>query len=214
MKIDDGIISKIESEAKARFQDLGPSHDWSHVGRVLQTALAMAEKEKADLEIVKIATYLHDIGRKSLKEEDYYHAVEGAKMAREILKNYALSLEQVDNICHCIETHRFRSENIPQTIEAKCVHDADKLDVLGALGIARSYIYLGETMDCVIYLEAEENQASNNRRTNSVQEEYEIKYRHLPEKMLTKTGKSMASERLNYMKSFLDRLENEVQGKL
>jgi len=213
MKISNKIISKIESEAKTYFQDLGPSHDWSHVERVLKTAIEIGKKEKANLDIVKIATYLHDIGRKSLKEGNCDHALEGAKMAKAILKKYDFSKDQVENICHSIETHRFRSDRIPKTIEASCLHDADKLDVLGALGIARSYIYLGETKDCVIYLKAKINSKPQMKRTNSVQEEYEFKYKHLPEQMTTRTGKKIAKERLRYMKSFLDRLEKEVQGK-
>lgn len=144
------VIKKIENLAKKYFVNLGPSHDWSHVERVLKTAVSLAKKEKADIGIVKIATYLHDIGRKDLKEGDYDHAAEGTKMARKILKNYKFSAEQINNICHCVETHRFRNNKVPKTKEAKCLHDADKLDVVGALGIARSYIYLGETKDCVI----------------------------------------------------------------
>ncbi len=129
-----------------------------------------------------------------------------------LYKNYKFSAEQINNICHCVETHRFRNNKVPKTKEAKCLHDADKLDVVGALGIARSYIYLGETKDCVIYLKAKSSRKPAGRRTNSVQEEYEIKYKHLPGKMMTKTGRVMARERVAYMKSFLERLEKEVKG--
>jgi len=207
------VIQKIEKEAHAIFKNLGPSHDWQHVERVLNTAVKIAKKEKADIDIVKIAVYLHDIGRHDLKEKNYDHAIEGAKMARKILKKYPISEEQVENICHCIEAHRFRNENKPVTKEAKCVHDADKIDNIGAIGIARSYIYLGETMDCVLYMKAKKEKKPDKRKTNSVQEEYEIKYKHLPKKLTTKTGREIAKRRVKYMKSYLDTLEKEVFGK-
>jgi uncharacterized protein len=211
--INETMIGEIEKEARSQFKELGPCHDWSHVERVLKTAVFIAKKEGADERIVRIASYLHDIGRKKLKEPNYDHAVEGAKMARKILGKYALTQEETDNICHCIETHRFRNDMVPKTREAMCLHDADKLDVLGALGIARAYIYLGETNDCVIYLKPEEKDAPSKERTNSVQEEYENKYKHIPERMMTRAGKVIAESRLKYMEAFLERLEKEVQGK-
>ena len=207
------MINKIEKEAHHIFKDLGPSHDWQHVERVLKIAITIAKKERANVNLVKIAVYLHDVGRKDLKEKNYDHAVEGVKIAKKILKKYPLSDKQVDNICHCIETHRFRNNRIPKTKEAKCLHDADKIDNLGAIGIARSYIYLGETMDCVLYMKPKKEKKPDKRRTNSVQEEYEIKYKHLPEKLTTKTGKTIAKKRLKYMKSYLDMLEKEALGR-
>lgn len=207
-------IKKIESDAKKLFKNLGPSHDWSHVERVTNTAVAIAKKEKANISVVKVASLLHDIGRHSLKEINYDHAVEGAKMTRRILKKYSqISEKEKENIVHCIESHRFRNNLIPKTKEAKCLHDADKIDALGAVGIARAYIYLGETMDCVIYMKAKKERNPDKRRTNSVQEEYEIKYKHLPGKMLTKTGRNLARKRLKYMRSYLQRLEKEVFGR-
>jgi uncharacterized protein len=214
MKITNQKIKQIKKEAEKHFQNLGPSHDWSHVQRVFQTAVNIAKKEKANVELVKIAVYLHDIGRKSLKEGNYDHAVAGAKMAKGILRKYNFTGRQIDDICHCIETHRFRNNKKPETKEAKCLFDADKLDVLGALGIARSYIYLGEVRDCVIYLKPKKRKSSSKKITNSVQEEYEVKYKHMPEQMMTKTGKIIAKQRLKYMQNFLKRLEREVLGKL
>lgn len=209
---DKQLIEEIESVAKKHFSNLGPSHDWAHVQRVLKNVNLLAKKENANFTIVNIAAYLHDIERKDLKEANYDHAIEGAKLARRILKKYPLTPKQIDNICHCIEVHRYRNSKIPDTIEAKCLQDADKLDVLGAIGIARSYIYLGETRDFVIYLKPEKVKTGSKRRTNSVQEEFEVKYKYLPDKMWTKTGKSIARKRLKYMKDFLDRLEDEVLG--
>ena len=208
-------LGKIEKQAKHLTRNFGPSHDWSHVERVTKRADFLAKKENANRHIVKVASLLHDIGRYSLKEIGYDHAVEGARLAKKILRNYPeISEKDKENIVHSIECHRFRNSLIPKTKEAKCLHDADKLDNLGAIGIARSYIYLGETMDCVIYMKAKKEKNPDKRRTNSVQEEYEIKYKHLPGKLTTAAGRKIARERLKYMQSYLGRLEKEVFGRL
>lgn len=212
MKISDKKIEQIRKEAKKRFKNLGPSHDWSHVKRVLQTAIYIAEKEGFDTDIVKTAVYLHDIGRESLKEKGYDHAVAGAKMAYLILRKHGFSEDKIREICHCIETHRFRNDKIPGTNEAKCLFDADKLDTLGALGIARSYIYLGEMGNCVLYAKPRKRRSPSREMTYSVQDEYEAKYKHLPKQMLTKTGKSLALKRLKRMRDFLGQLEKEALG--
>ncbi len=214
MKISNKKIKQIKEYAEKHFKNLGPSHDWSHVQRVFQTAVNIAKREKANVGLVKVAVYLHDIGRQSLKEGSYDHAVAGAKIVKKILRKYNFTGKQIEGICHCVETHRFRNNKKPETKEAKCLFDADKLDVLGALGIARSYIYLGETRNCVLYLKPRKRKSSSKKTTNSVQEEYEVKYKHMPEQMMTKTGKLIAKKRLKYMQNFLKRLEKEVQGKL
>lgn len=208
------IINNIKNKIKKHFTNISPSHNWTHVERVLNMALKIGKKEKANLDIIKIASYLHDIGRKDLKEKNYDHAIKGAIIASKILKNHKIDQVYINNICHCIKTHRFRSIYKPKTIEAKCIYDADKLDVLGAIGIARSYIYLGETKNGTIYKKSKKKKQADIKRTNSLQEEYENKYKHLPKKMYTKTGKKIAMQRLQYMKSFLKRLEMEVFGKM
>lgn len=212
MKISKKKIELIRKEAEKRFKNLGPSHDWSHVIRVLKTATYIAEKEGFDTNLLKVAVYLHDIGRESLREKNYDHAVAGAKMAEKILRKHGFSNDLIREICHCIETHRFRNNKVPKSNEAKCLFDADKLDALGALGIARSYIYLGEMKNCILYTKPVKRRSMSKKTTFSVQDEYEAKYKHIPGQMFTKTGKSLAEKRLRQMQIFLEELEKEVLG--
>jgi uncharacterized protein len=113
-----------------------PSGDWahgrSHIERVLRTAVEIGKREGADLEIIELSAILHDIFANEEKHsgvEGFRHEVEASKEARKILKTLGLADKTVDAVCHCIESHRKRTGRIqPQTIEAKCLFDADKLD--------------------------------------------------------------------------------------
>ncbi len=135
--IDKKQIDKIEQLAKTYFEDASVCHDWTHVDRVKNLALAIGQKEKVNLEILEIAALLHDIGRKKEfeykgKNEDgtkFCHAYEGVKEAKKLLDGFDIDEKDLENILHCIETHRFRNDNTPQTSEAKVLFDADKLIV-------------------------------------------------------------------------------------
>ena len=141
-------LEAIREEVKEFMTGLPPTHDWMHVERVLQNALHIAKAEGADLEIVELAAILHDIARNKdaadVEGGTCCHAIEGAKMAEEILKRYNYPDDKIKKICHCVRAHRFRDETAPETIEAKVIYDADKLDVLGAIGVSRAYSYAGE----------------------------------------------------------------------
>src|SRR5712692_11838903 len=123
-----------------------PKGDWahgrSHIERVLRIALEIGRREGADLQIIELSAILHDIFANMEKHsgvEGFRHEVEASKEARKILRTLGLADKTVDAVCHCIESHRKRTGRIqPQTIEAKCLFDADKLDCIGAIGIVRS----------------------------------------------------------------------------
>ena len=123
-----------------------PKHDWAHgrnhIERVLKMAIEIGKQERADLEILELATILHDIFQNREAHasiEGFRHETEGSKEARKILTKLGLADRTVDAVCHCIESHRKRSGRTePQTIEAKCLFDADKLDCIGAIGTIRS----------------------------------------------------------------------------
>ena len=123
-----------------------PRRDWahgrSHIERVLRTAVEIGKREGADTEIIELSAILHDIFANKEKHtgvEGFRHEIEASKEARNILKTLGLADRTVDAVCHCIESHRKRTGRIqPQTIEAKCLFDADKLDCIGAIGIVRS----------------------------------------------------------------------------
>src|SRR5437773_793652 len=123
-----------------------PKHEWAHgrnhIERVFKMAIEIGKQERADLEIVELATILHDIFQNREAHasiEGLRHETEGSKEARKILAKLGLADRMVDAVCHCIESHRKRSGRTePQTIEAKSLFDADKLDCIGAIGTIRS----------------------------------------------------------------------------
>lgn len=194
----------------------GPSHDFSHIERVFKLSLKIGSQEKANLRILGIAALFHDLARaeKAGTMGEKCHAIVSAELAGEILKKYE-EPAKIKAICECILTHRYRAGNLPQTMEAKCLFDADKLDSLGAVGVARAYLWLGERGGTV-YVSREQWEKtdfqSNRPEDDSLQREWFIKLRHLQDKLYTSTAKEMAVKRSEIMKNFLATLEREIIG--
>ncbi|MCK4501304.1 HD domain-containing protein, partial [Candidatus Babeliales bacterium] len=140
------IVEQITNRAKEYFSNSKGSHDWEHTLRVYNLCLHIGEKENADMETLKIAAILHDIGREHQDKCNgkVCHAEKGAELSRVLLSKFKISKEKVDNIVHCIQTHRFRGSNVPTSKEAKILFDADKLDSIGAVGIGRAFLFAGE----------------------------------------------------------------------
>jgi uncharacterized protein len=188
---------------------------------VKNLALRIGKKEKADLGILEVAALLHDIGRKDeiRSKGRFCHAEAGARLAKKILKKYEFRQEQIENIAHCIEAHRFRKNGNPQTLEAKIIYDADKLDAIGAMGIGRAFLFAGNAGSNNLYTGNEKKLARSGKyycftKEDSALLEYEVKLRHIKDKMLTKAGKLIAKERHEFMKKFFDRFYLEIEGKL
>ncbi|MDR3237746.1 MAG: HD domain-containing protein, partial [Spirochaetia bacterium] len=141
------LIDLSADYTKIRMKDVRPSHGFDHVQRVLENAKRIAAAEKdADIFIVTAAALLHDIAR---NEEDMSsgkicHAERGAALALDFLLSHGLESGRAGHISRCILTHRFRKNNAPDTIEAKILFDADKLDSIGAIGIGRAFLFAGE----------------------------------------------------------------------
>ena len=121
------------------------AHDASHIFRVLNHALNIAENYEVDMDILVAGCILHDIGRPAqFVNPKLCHAKVGCEMAYQFLRELGWPIEDCEKVKHCILTHRFTESAQPETIEAKILFDADKLDVIGALGIARTLQYEGK----------------------------------------------------------------------
>jgi len=201
------------------------AHDMDHVMRVYRICLEIAKYEKnVDFDVLKAAALLHDIARVKEYQDttgSTDHAVLGAEMAEGILRDLGHPEEKIEKIKHCIISHRFRSSVKPRTIEAKILSDADKLDVLGAIGIARSFMIAGKWGQR-IYLDVplEEYVKENvvNGRIKDIRKhapnlEFELKFKRIPEKLYTKKAKEIAKERLRFMEEFFKRLKEELEGR-
>ena len=205
-------------------------HDWahgrSHIERVLKMAIEIGKQERADLEIVELAAILHDIFQNREAHasiEGFRHETEGSKEVRKILAKLGLADRTVDAVCHCIESHRKRSGRTePQTIEAKCLFDADKLDCIGAIGTIRSaFVSFDHKQE--FYKEVDDIEAYRRRNIrqdgtiidsalHSSNLEYELSLKAVANRMYTETGRRLAKERAAFMDEFYDRLGKEMKG--
>ena len=205
----------IISEAKRYFGDSRPTHDWDHVLRVHNLCMHIGRVEGADLEVLSSAAYLHDVGR-CYEERDISicHAEKGAEISRGILDRTTFPTEFKDAVIHCIRTHRFRDDNVPLTLEAKVLYDADKLDAIGAIGVARAYSYAGEHNQRLIsdFEHDYGSELSVDHSNHSPIKEYRVKLSKIKERMLTSEGKRIAEERDSFMKTYFSRLQKECDG--
>jgi uncharacterized protein len=210
-------IDAIRARAKEFFRTAPPSHDWSHVERTYKLCVKIGKKEKADLQVLKAAALLHDIAR---MEEDVSsgkicHAERSATMAEKILKEVKFPRTKIRQVMHCIESHRFRGIRKPKTLEAKILSDADKLDAIGAIGVARAYAYGGEH-GYRLYGKIPKNyrlQRFKNPRIHNPVIEYHQKLQKIKDRLLTKTGKEIATGRHRFLTMFFKRLFKEIEGK-
>ena len=135
---------EIEAFMRSKMQD--SAHDMHHVYRVLNSALDIASHiDTNDIDALIAACLLHDIGREEqFTDLELCHATIGGEMAYDFLLSLKWSEQRAQHVKECISTHRIRKGNAPQSIEAKILFDADKLDICGAMGIARTLIYGGQ----------------------------------------------------------------------
>jgi uncharacterized protein len=205
------------------------AHDMDHVMRVHNLAMAIARSEAdVDLQVLRAAALLHDIG--GAKEANdpsgqTDHAVVSAEMAELILEELGFAQGKICHIQDCIRSHRYRTDHQPQTIEAKILFDADKLDAAGAIGMARTLAWIGKHK-AKIYKKADideyikENQGGKlngriqDKSKHSPHINYEVKDKFLMDKLHTETAKRIGQERMAFYKEFLDRMEKEVNGEL
>ena len=210
------VIAQVKEEAKSFFTNAKGSHDWEHTQRVYNLCVRIGEKENADMEVLKLAALLHDIGREAQDRVngDICHAERGAALGRELLRKHSIKEEQIDRIVHCIETHRFRNYRAPESIEAKILFDADKLDAIGACGIGRAFLFAGEVGAKLHNKDIDVENTEPYTKEDTAYREFVVKLRKIKDRMLTPQGRRIAAERHKFMAAFFDRLHKEVEGEL
>lgn len=208
------VIETIQGIARGHFAGAKYSHDWEHTERVYRLCMHIGAIEGADLEVLAIAAFLHDIGRahQDTAKGSVCHAEVGAEIARAILGQFPLPADRKDNIIHCVLTHRFRNSHVPETLEARCLFDADKLDAIGAVGIARAYLFAGEVGALLHNPDAVPEETKPYSRDDTGYREYRVKLSRIKERMLTAEGKHMAEERHAFMEEFFERFLKEHEG--
>lgn len=198
-------------EARTLYSGADAVHDFDHVLRVLALAERLAEMEGADLEIVRAAALLHDVARGDESGPDRDHARAGANTARQVLA--AEPHDRVEAVAQAIASHRFRTGPTPTSIEAQVLHDADKLDAIGAIGVARAFAYgrqQGQRLWGEVPTDYAESEASRHHHTPV--HEYHLKLVRIKDRLLTESARRLAERRHAFMVAFYERLEREVRG--
>lgn len=202
-----------EEYMKTCMQD--SAHDVQHIYRVLYAAMEIADYEpEVDYEILITACLLHDIGRKEQFENPgLCHAAVGGEKAYDFLMENGWSRNRAEHVRQCITSHRFRTDNQPESVEAKIVFDADKLDVTGALGIARTFLYKGEVGEPIYTLKEDQSlYLGSSSDQPSFLQEYKKKLEGLYERFYTEHGRKLACERQAAAVGFYDSIVREIQN--
>ena len=216
------IIKQTEENIKNKLSGEGSGHDWWHIYRVWKTALNIGEKEKADLFVVQLAALLHDIAEWKFKggDEDL-----GPKLAKAWLQKMQVEEKTISHVCEIIKDLSFKGAGVKskmKTKEGMVVQDADRLDAIGAIGIARAFLTgqsLGQeiynpNITPEIYRDSKEykKQYTGERKNTTLNHFYE-KLLLLKDLMNTKTAKNLAEGRHKFMEQYLDRFYKEWEGK-
>lgn len=201
------------------------AHDFDHVLRVARLAERIARAEGADVETVRLAALLHDLPAAHEGDRRAAHHMAAAQRARSLLAARGLQPVQIDAVVHCIQAHRYRDRSVrPQTLEARCLYDADKLDAMGATGVARACAFAGAhgsrlwtepvaALDTVLdaALDAARGEGMPTGADYTPVHEYVFKLRRLLDTLHTPTAQRLGAERHAFMAAFFERLDAEMQ---
>ncbi len=199
------MIEEVKKFAREHLDKNDLSHSWPHTERVYMLCVKIGSREEADLEVLKPAALLHDTGMHIDRKN---HEKVGAELAEQVLVGF----EKKEEVVHCIKAHRFSNDTEPETIEAEVLQDADNLDAMGAMGIARTMAHSGAfnrpiytpEKDCEEYDGESESAAAHIRE----------KLLKIKDSLNTETAKKMGEKRHAFMEKYLEKLKREYQGEV
>ncbi len=212
------IVKQAEDYIKEQFSGEGSGHDWWHIHRVRNLALTLGREENADLFIVELAALLHDIADWKFTGGS---TETGGLAAKKWLEEHGVSTEIADEVGTIIATTSFKGsldEKPMPTIEGRCVRDADRLDSIGAIGVARAFAFGGHVgrpmydpdIPAVTYIDFQDYQKSIQSPTIN---HFHEKLLHTVKLMNTESGKKIAHKRHQYMVQFVETFMKEWDGK-
>ena len=208
------LVQNATKFIKEVFQNDFSGHDFFHSMRVYRTAINIAEAEHADMEVVALAALLHDVDDRKLSPM----TAEKKENAARFMRSQNVPESEIRQVCQIIDEVSFKGTDSvrPSTPEGKCVQDADRLDALGAIGIARTFAYGGNHNRAIYDPELPPRTAMNqaqyySSKSTSLNHFYE-KLFLLEGMMNTETGKAIARKRTQYMQEFVDEFLNEWDG--
>lgn len=212
------IILAIEEEIKEQFMNEGTGHDWYHIDRVRKIALHIQEKEGGDRIIIELAALLHDISDHKFNGGDFEL---GGSIARGMLTNLTVDKDIINAVAYIVENVSYKGSGVRDkmnSLEGRIVQDADRLDAIGAIGIARTFAYGGKVGQPIYdpTIPPKENQSLEsyqNDKSHTINHFYE-KLLLIQDRMHTSVGKEMAKERTAYMNGFLLQFYKEWEGEV
>jgi uncharacterized protein len=212
--MDEEFFKKLRSVIKPFFKN-GSGHGFDHTERVYKSAINISEGMDVDLDVVKVAALMHDICR---EEEEYdeieCHAVEGSKKCKNILSELKFPKEKIEKVAYAIKVHRYSKGIIPETTEARILQDADRLDALGAVCIARIFEYGGKRGRPTYNPEDLKNEDLKEEDESSLYHFYKKILKITPDKFYTSRAREIAKGRYKFVENFLSRFIGEWEGKL
>ncbi|MFV8333200.1 HD domain-containing protein [Flavobacterium sp. GSP14] len=210
------LIAKTILFVKEKLNDAEGGHDWFHIERVYKNAVLISKNEVCDTTIVQLGALLHDIADSKFHNGD---ETIGPRVAREFLESENVDEEIITHVVNIIENISFKGGNFEKkftSIELSIVQDADRLDAIGAIGIARTFNYGGfknrtlydPEIAPIFSMTKEEYKKNDSPTINHFYEKLLL----LKDKMNTATGKQIAQERHRYMEGFLAQFYAEWEG--
>ena len=225
-------------QARSWYPAEDPVHGFDHVLRVYYLTERLGSAEGADMDILRAAVLLHDAEPTDddwnqynpeldqdgvvlerppveVKKRQSHHHV-SSEFAARVLFGEGWSKERIESVQHCILAHRFRDDSVqPRTVEAKVLFDADKLDAIGAIGVARAIAYAARAGQPLYVQPSDLFKSTGEKQAgepHSAYHEHIYKLSKLKDRLYTRTGRELARERHRVMVRFFDRLGEEVQG--
>lgn len=210
------IIDQTAQHIRSLMASDSSGHDWWHIDRVRKTAVMIAREEQAHTGIVELAALLHDIADWKFHGGD---ETAGPRAAREWLQRFSIATADTDHICDIIATLSFKGANVATpmaTLEGQCVQDADRLDAIGAIGIARAFAYGGHK-GRLMYDPEDPPQPHDSfeaykRNAGPTINHFHEKLLLLRDRMNTATAKQVANQRHAFMETFLQQFHREWDG--
>jgi len=204
-------IKKLKDEVQKRLVKNDPAHDFEHIMRVYKNAEKIGKKEKVNMKLVRASVLLHDIISYPKSDKRSKRAsTKSALLAAKMLKRYDYDSHEIGIIAQAIREHSFSKGMVPRTLEGKVLQDADRLDAIGAIGIARSFA-VGGAEKRPFY--NKDDPFCHKRSPNDQEwtlDHFYKKLLFLEKKMNTKTAKKEAARRTMILKKFLNDLKKEI----
>jgi uncharacterized protein len=202
-------------QAKNWYSPVDPVHGFDHALRVYKLAESIGKQLDADLEILHAAALLHDASGAAPGDSGTRgsHEQDSAEFARSVLQEEGWSEERIAAVDHCIRSHRYRNREEPQSLEAKILFDADKLDVVGAFGVARTIGYAVQAHRPIFSQPSQQFLRKGLKEPDelhSAYHEYLFKLRHVKDRLFTQPAKRLAEQRNQVLTQFFEQLAAEA----